>query len=74
MRVTFDREANAAYIAFCDIADGMAVHSAAVPYDEVVNTNILLDFDSKGRFIGIEITGAKTALPQELLDEAEIIG
>lgn len=74
MRITYDREANATYIAFCDIADGMVAHTVPVPYSKVVQTGIFLDFDAEGRFIGIEILGGKKTLPQELLDEAEIIG
>lgn len=68
MRVTFDPEADAVYIYLKEIAAGEAVHQCLVECDEAAGM-IVLDLDSDGRLIGIEVLSA-SAVPQELLDAA----
>ncbi|WP_131741413.1 DUF2283 domain-containing protein [Actinomadura roseirufa] len=71
VRVTYDQEANAAYVYF--VGPGRSTRSAATyecdsaKVDGVIN----LDFDEEGRVIGIEILDARSKLPQYLLDAAE---
>ena len=72
MRVTFDRAANAAYIYLREIGPG--------EIGETVNADgkhtrgkVNLDFDKKGRLIGIEVLDATRALPAEVLDSAQRI-
>lgn len=50
----------------------MARRYACDPVD--VQGQINLDFDSAGHLIGIEILGARTKLPPDVLRQAEAIG
>jgi uncharacterized protein YuzE len=70
VRIEFDREANAAYIYLKDIASGEATRQHVVD-EPHTRGMIVLDFDKKGRLIGVEVLDATRALPQELLDRAE---
>jgi uncharacterized protein YuzE len=72
MRVTFDRAGNAAYIYLKDIERGESArqHRVDEPHTRGM---IALDFDKKGRRIGIEVLDATRALPQQVLDSAERI-
>jgi uncharacterized protein YuzE len=72
MRMTFDRASNAAYIYLKEIAPGEAERQHLVD-EPHTRGMIVLDFDKKGRFIGIEILDAARALPAEALDAAERI-
>ncbi|MEU3480911.1 DUF2283 domain-containing protein [Streptomyces sp. NPDC033754] len=69
MRVEYDASANMAYIYLVDtIAPGEAVRQ--VPAED--NTAIL-DYDSHGRLLGIELFSARRRLHPELLASAERI-
>ncbi len=68
IRVTFDRGANAAYIYLRDIEPG-GVGKTVPVHDAPGMVN--LDFDRKGRLIGIEVLPATRHLPQAILDSAE---
>lgn len=69
MRVTFDREANMAYIYLVDRPDaGQAIRQVAV--SEPGAPRIVLDLDREGTLIGIEVFDARETLPAELLDQA----
>ena len=72
MRVTFDRSGNSAYIYLKDIErrESARQHHVDEPHTRGM---IVLDFDKKGRLIGIEVLDATRALPQEVLDAAERI-
>ena len=70
MRVTFDRSANAAYIFLREIGPGEAASQYLCEARQAKGM-IVLDFDAKGRLIGIEILNATRALPAELLERAE---
>ncbi|TYK51119.1 DUF2283 domain-containing protein [Actinomadura decatromicini] len=72
VKVTYDQQANAAYIYLLDPtqAGTKSAHMYAcdpVDVDGVIN----LDFDAEGRVIGIEILDARSKLPRYLLDAAE---
>ncbi|WP_120519839.1 DUF2283 domain-containing protein [Arthrobacter celericrescens] len=71
MKITYDKEADAAYIQIVDeILDGEAstqVHSIGTPDDK---GEIIIDFDVDGRILGLEILGAKDVLREETLAQA----
>jgi uncharacterized protein YuzE len=68
IRITFDREANAAYIYLRDIEPGGAVETVTVENGPGL---INLDFDKDQRLIGVEVLAATQHLPKELLEQAE---
>jgi uncharacterized protein YuzE len=70
MKVSYDPTANAAYIALHDdVAPGGVARTYAC--DPVaVQGQISLDFDAEGRLIGIEVMGARSKLPADVLDAA----
>ena len=69
MRVSFDPEANMAYIKFVDRpGTGEAIRQVAV--SEPGGPRIVLDLDREGTLIGIEVFDARESLPAELLDQA----
>ena len=73
MRAEFDRSSNAAYIYLQEsIGQGEAVlqHEVDEPHTRGM---IVLDFDKKGRLIGIEVLDATRALPEAVLRGAERI-
>jgi uncharacterized protein YuzE len=72
VRVTFDRGANAAYIYLKKSSPGESARQHVVD-EQHTRGMIVLDFDKKGRLIGIEVLDATQALPQGFLDRAERI-
>lgn len=71
VRVTYDSEANAAYIYFTDPQAHPKV-ARTYPCDPVeVGGMINVDFDENGRIVGIEVLAASSKLPRYLLDAAE---
>lgn len=74
LKVTYDRQVDAAYIYFEDPAKAGAPGSAVKTYEcdpIAVDGMINLDFDEEGRVIGIEILDARSKLPPYLLGTAE---
>ncbi|GAA4227785.1 hypothetical protein GCM10022254_16320 [Actinomadura meridiana] len=74
LKVTYDQQANAAYIYFEDPArlERRGPIAKMYPCDPIaVDGMINLDFDTEGRVIGIEILDARSKLPPHLLDAAE---
>ena len=59
MRITYDREADALYIAF---GDGPATVGQPQGYVQEVAEGIALDWDGEGRLLGIEILDASKRL------------
>ena len=57
MKVTYDKEADAAYIYLKDKIEKGEVKSTVS-----MNENIVLDFDSEKKLIGIEILSASTVV------------
>lgn len=69
MRITYDKEADAAYIYLVPIAEGGVAQT--YPCDPTkVNGTINLDFDAEGRLLGIEVLGASHKLPKAVLQRA----
>ncbi|MFB8034343.1 DUF2283 domain-containing protein [Streptomyces sp. NPDC056004] len=71
IKVTYDKTADAAYVYFTDPQD--CVNSAQMyPCDPVdVDGLINLDFDERGRLIGIEVLAASSKMPEYLLKSAK---
>ncbi len=62
MKVTYDKDSNAAYIYIKDeISEGEVKKS--LPVDD----NIILDFDSGDQLIGIEVLSADKVMPKDLI-------
>ena len=56
MRMTYDSDADAAYLANGDeVADGSAVENVV---ERPGRGDIVLDFDADGRLLGVEVIGA----------------
>ena len=71
MRITYDRDVDAAYIYLVpSIAPGGVKNTYPCNPSEVKGT-INLDFDASGRLIGIEVLDASRKLPLNLLKTAE---
>ena len=70
MRVTFDPEANMAYVYLLDSPEaGQAVRQIAVNQPDA--PQLVLDLDRWGTLIGIEVFDARESLPAELLAQAQ---
>ncbi len=66
MRITYDKEAGAAYVYIkYPIQRGEASKTVEV------KENIILDFDRKGKLLGVEILNARKLLPSIVLRKAE---
>ena len=72
MQVTYDAEADAAYITIADeIAEGSAtqqLHSIATPGGL---GEIILDFDKENRLLGLEVLNARLVLPENVIRTAK---
>lgn len=69
MRLTYDGEANAAYVEIDDdVADAAAVENVVV--ERPGRGDIVLDFDADGRLLGVEIVGATELLRTTVLATA----
>lgn len=68
LRVTFDNEANAAYVYLADEPESGWRHGKTVPLDPfAVGGMVNVDFDTDGRVIGIEVLDARSVLSDKLL-------
>ena len=71
MRITYDPEANAAYIQMVDKIEAgesvAQVHSLATPGGK---GEIAIDFDAEGMILGFEVLGASEVLRKEVLAQA----
>ena len=66
MRLTYDANADAAYIYLVEIAAGEVART--VPVDALASEAMInLDLDLSGRLLGIEVMDASKLLPPELL-------
>ncbi len=68
MKLTYDKEADAAYLYFKPLSAGEAAKTIE---GEGETEGINLDLDAEGRLVGIEILGASRRLPGECLRKAE---
>ena len=67
MKITLDKEADAAYIYFKDISDGEVEKTISL------NDSINIDLDKEGKTLGIEILDASKNLPLNALKSAVLI-
>lgn len=71
MKMTYDREADAAYIILGkDIEPNEAVQQVSFIETPNGQTQVTIDFDSEGYLLGIEILSASAGLHADVLDEA----
>jgi len=64
MKITLDKEADAAYIYFKEISAGEVTNTISL------NESVNIDFDKEGKTIGIEIIDASKNLPLNTLKSA----
>jgi len=64
VRVSYDEEANAAYIS---LGEASLRPVKTVPVPDIAPWMINLDFDGAGRLIGIEVLDAREVLPEGFL-------
>lgn len=69
LRVTFDQEADAAYIYLVPIGPGEAVRTEVLGLS-VGRGAINVDFDREGHLIGIEVLSASLLLPAPVIASA----
>jgi len=68
MRIEYDKDVDAAYIYIAgDIEDGEAKKTIEL------NSNIILDFDSENKLIGVEVLNASKVLNKKVLSEADSV-
>jgi uncharacterized protein YuzE len=71
MRLTYDASVDAAYIYISDHIGAGAVRET-YPCEPGGGKGVFnLDFDASGHLLGIEVLGARSALPAEVLNKAE---
>jgi uncharacterized protein YuzE len=66
--VTYDREANMAYVRVVESEPGSSVKQVVVHDDELPSV-VVIDIDRDGRIRGFELFDASQSLPVKLLDE-----
>ena len=72
MRITYDKEVDAAYIYVVDkIGKGEVKMTCSI--DKKVNGMVNLDFDAAGRLLGIELIPGSRLLSKEVLSSARRI-
>ena len=67
MRITYDKDADAAYVYFKDISPGEVDKTISL------NDSVNIDFDKEGKTIGIEIINARDNLPLNTLKSATLL-
>lgn len=68
MRLTYDREADAAYIYLDAIPPGAA--KKTIPWGQAPMREVFLDFNEEGRLVGIELLDASRLLTKGTLESA----
>ncbi|WP_448390336.1 DUF2283 domain-containing protein [Microbacterium aurum] len=72
MKLSYDREANAAYLQIGDsIEPGESVRQLEVRGEDGGFGQFILDFDSDGKLLGLEILFASDVLPSSVLEVAD---
>lgn len=72
VRLEWDTEADAGYIAFADMADGEAVHQKVVTNPVAGLGDLVLDFDAAGHLLGVEILGSGQLHPTVTAVDREV--
>jgi uncharacterized protein YuzE len=68
MKITYDKDVDAAYIYLVDIDGGDVKQTKSVSCDGAVGFGVInFDFNDDGRIIGIEVLSASNILPVGLL-------
>ena len=67
IKITLDKEADAAYIYLKDISPGEVTKTISL------NESINIDLDSEGKTLGIEVLEASKSLPSNVLNSAVMI-
>lgn len=70
VRVTYDEDADAAYVSLVSVAEGEAVRQRAVPVPG--RGEIVLDFDSNDQLLGIEILEASDVMPARFFQSVRL--
>jgi uncharacterized protein YuzE len=70
IKVTYDKEVDAAYVYLVEIGPGEVVKTYPCNPLEV-NGEINLDFNKDGQLTGIEVLDASKKLPKDILEHAE---
>ncbi|CAM2864826.1 MULTISPECIES: DUF2283 domain-containing protein [Dermacoccus] len=71
-RLTFDAEADAAYVALGpDPGVGGVARSVPVDTGDEPGIDVVLDVDANGRLVGVEVLGARRMLAPEVLAAAQ---
>lgn len=71
MRITYDPDADAAFLYLIDeIASGQVTRSEMCDL-EIREGAVILAWDAEDRLLGIEILGASRLVPPEILEEAD---
>ena len=73
MRITYDREADAAYIYLTEIEPG-GVTSGSTLNRHMEMASVNCDFNAADQLVGIEVLGASRVLPPDVLAGAEQLG
>lgn len=68
MKIEYDKDADAAYVYFKEIASGEVVQTISL------NESVNIDLDKDGRTLGIEILDASKNLPVNAVKSATLIG
>ena len=67
IKITFDKEADAAYIYFKEIAKGEVAKTISL------NDSINIDLDADEQILGMEILNASENMPVSALNSAEVL-
>jgi uncharacterized protein YuzE len=73
VRITYDRDANAVYIRLTDQDIAGQARTLQAPTPPGVEGFIVLDWKDD-RLVGIEVLDASARLPEDFLDQVEVIG
>lgn len=70
MHISYDPDANAAYIYFKDAIEAGEVVRSEVCDIDIKEAAVIMQFDAADKLIGIEILGARKLLSREVLDRS----
>lgn len=62
-RLVWDDEADAGYLALAPVGPGEAVHQRVVENPVAGLGDVILDFDARGRLLGVEFLDRRTSPP-----------
>ena len=75
MRATYAPDIDMAYVYLTEIAPGSVTFTDALVVDHPIGRRLInLDFNNAGVLVGIEVDGAASTLPAEVLASAQFSG